>query len=124
MGGNHFTWNNIETEWMWPPLYDAEARLKALANKYSSDSVDDGLRGVLNQAARELLLAESSDWPFLVTTGQARDYAVQRFSEHLERFIALIESAEAGKPDGALAASLWEKDRLFENIDYRWWGGE
>jgi 1,4-alpha-glucan branching enzyme len=124
MGGNHFTWSNIETDWMWPPLYDAEARLKALAIKHGKDWNDKSISGVLNQAARELLLAESSDWPFLVTTGQARDYAVQRFSEHLERFIALIESVENGQPDGALAASLWEKDRLFENIDFRWWNGD
>jgi 1,4-alpha-glucan branching enzyme len=109
---------------MWPPLYDAEARLKALAIKHGKDWNDKSISGVLNQAARELLLAESSDWPFLVTTGQARDYAVQRFSEHLERFIALIESVENGQPDGALAASLWEKDRLFENIDFRWWNGD
>jgi len=79
---------------------------------------------VLNQAARELLLLESSDWPFLVTTGQARQYAVQRFSQHLERFLSLADSIDSGAPDGTLAASLWEKDRLFPNIDYRWWAAK
>jgi len=119
-GGNHFTWDNVETHWMWAPLYAAEARMQTLANRYR-DTDDAGLRGVLNQAARELLLAESSDWPFLVTTGQARDYAIQRYETHLERFNALADSLERGQPDGDLAASLWEKDRLFENIDFRWW---
>jgi 1,4-alpha-glucan branching enzyme len=37
------------------------------------------------QAVRELLLAQSSDWPFLVTTGQAADYAVERFRSHVHR---------------------------------------
>jgi 1,4-alpha-glucan branching enzyme len=120
-GGTHFTWNNVETEWMWEPLHDAEARMQALANRHAGDWGNELLRGVLNQAARELLLAESSDWPFLVTTGQARDYAIQRYSEHLERFNRLADSLEAGKPDGELAAQFWERDRLFENIDYRWW---
>ena len=76
---------------------------------------------MLNQAARELLLLESSDWPFLVTTGQARQYSVQRFSQHLERYLSLVTSVERGTPDADLAARLWEKDRLFPDIDYRWW---
>ena len=76
---------------------------------------------VLNQAARELLLLESSDWPFLVTTGQAREYAIQRFTGHIERFERLIESVESGRPDRALAEELWELDKVFPNVDYRWW---
>jgi 1,4-alpha-glucan branching enzyme len=76
---------------------------------------------VLNQAARELLLLESSDWPFLVTTGQAREYAIQRFTNHVERFEALAASVEEGSPDRALAEELWELDRVFPDIDYGWW---
>ncbi len=120
-GGTHFTWNNVETTWMWPLIHAAEGRLQALADRYKDHYSDEALRGVLNQAARELLLAESSDWPFLVTTGQARDYAVQRFESHLERFNELADSIEAGQPNGDLAARYWEKDRVFETIDFRWW---
>ncbi len=120
-GGTHFTWDNQETHWMWEPIHDAERRMQFLANLHYNDYDDDAIRGVMNQAARELLLLESSDWPFLVTTGQARQYAVQRFSQHLERFLALTNSVDAGDPDGALAAQLWERDRLFPDIDYRWW---
>jgi 1,4-alpha-glucan branching enzyme len=106
---------------MWAPIHDAEKRMENLANQYKDQYGDEAFVGVLNQAARELLLLESSDWPFLVTTGQARQYAVQRFSQHLERFNALMDSIERQTPDHALAATLWEKDRLFPNIDYRWW---
>ncbi|HLA43581.1 MAG TPA: 1,4-alpha-glucan branching protein domain-containing protein, partial [Aggregatilineales bacterium] len=123
-GGNHFTWSNIETNWMWKPIHEAELRMQKMANKHKNAWSKENLRGVLNQAARELLLAESSDWPFLVTTGQARDYSIQRFSEHLERYTELISSVESGKPDGNLAAKLWEKDRLFEDVDFRWWATE
>lgn len=123
-GGTHFTWDNNETHWMWAPIHDAEKQMERLANTYQ-DRYDDGLiRGVLNQAARELLLLESSDWPFLVTTGQARQYAVQRFSQHLERFLTLATSVERRTPDGSLAAQLWEKDRLFPEIDFRWWASK
>jgi 1,4-alpha-glucan branching enzyme len=120
-GGTHFTWDNNDTHWMWEPIHDAEARMEGLADQFRDRWDDQGLRGVLNQTARELLLLESSDWPFLVTTGQARQYSVQRFSQHLERFLTLADSIERGEPDRKLAASLWEKDRLFPNIDYRWW---
>jgi 1,4-alpha-glucan branching enzyme len=48
------------------------------------------------QAARELLLAQSSDWPFLVTTGQAADYAVERFRSHSLRLRRSMELARGG----------------------------
>lgn len=121
-GGTHFTWNNIEVNWMWPPVHEAEQRMTRLANRHRGDwDINEDLRKTLNQAARELLLAESSDWPFLVTTGQARNYAIQRFSQHMERFRKLCESIESGQPDLALTAEYWELDKLYPNIDYRWW---
>lgn len=120
-GGTHFTWNNVEVNWMWTPIHEAEARLTRLANRHRNDWEQHPLREALNQAARELLLAESSDWPFLVTTGQARNYAIQRFSQHMERFRELCDSVENAQPGAALAARYWELDKLFPTIDYRWW---
>jgi 1,4-alpha-glucan branching enzyme len=120
-GGTHFTWNNHEVNWMWTPIHEGERRMTKLANRHYLDWENEEVQGVLNQAARELLLAESSDWPFLVTTGQARNYAIQRFSQHMERFRLLCDSVENGEPDGNLAAQYWELDPLFPDIDYRWW---
>ena len=117
-GGTHFVWDNNETHWMWTPIHEAEARMEALANKYTKPSKDEA--AVLNQTAREALLLQSSDWPFLVTTGQAREYSIQRFSQHLERFNKLAASLEAGSPDVDLADELWETDKVFPDIDYRW----
>lgn len=117
-GGNHFTWNNGETHWMWEPIYEAEARMKDLATHYNQP--DQATAKVLNQAARELLLLQSSDWPFLVTTGQAREYAIQRFSQHVERFKRLAKSVEDGQPDTDYADEIWELDKVFPDIDYRW----
>ncbi len=119
-GGTHFTWDNNETHWMWEPIHESEARMEALAAAFPSP--DAGARQVLNQAAREALLLQSSDWPFLVTTGQAREYAIQRFSQHVERFERLAASLEAGSPDVALAEEYWELDKVFPDIDYRWFG--
>ncbi|MEZ4671627.1 MAG: 1,4-alpha-glucan branching protein domain-containing protein [Anaerolineae bacterium] len=116
--GTHFTWDNHETHWMWQPIHECEVRMENLAARYPG--VSDDQRLVLNQAARELLLLQSSDWPFLVTTEQAREYAIQRFSQHLERFNKLADSLDAGKPNRELAESYYELDKLFPDIDYRW----
>jgi 1,4-alpha-glucan branching enzyme len=117
-GGNHFVWDNAETHWMWEPIHEAEARMEALTTQYPNPTA--GEQTVLNQAARELLLLQSSDWPFLVTTGQAREYAIQRFSQHVERFTTLVKSLEAGTPDVEHADEFWELDKVFPDIDYRW----
>jgi len=117
-GGTHFVWDNADTHWMWPVIHAAEASMLRLVQRFPKPSEAEGT--VLKQAARELLLLQSSDWPFLVSTGQAREYAVQRFHSHVERFDQLMESLDRGAPDVELAAALWEKDKVFPNIDPHW----
>jgi 1,4-alpha-glucan branching enzyme len=66
------------------------------------------------QAARELLLAQSSDWPFLVTTGQAADYAVERFRSHALRFRRSVQLAQTGTAnDDVELKSLERADNPF-----------
>ncbi len=118
VGGGHWTWDNHNVSWMWQPIWEAEARMEQAVAAHPD--ADGDLRYVLNQAARELLLLTASDWPFLVTTGQADQYAIQRFTGHVDRFEALMDAVEAGAPDRALAEDYWERDKVFPNIDYRW----
>jgi 1,4-alpha-glucan branching enzyme len=118
-GGGHQTWLNEETEWLWPKLHEAERRMEAIVKK--SQYGDENQ--VLKQVARELLLLESSDWPFLITTGQAKEYATKRFNDHLRRFNDLAEIAEQGgelsEDQLARVAEIEEKDNPFPAIDYR-----
>lgn len=118
-GGGHFTWANVDTNWMWPPIHAAEARMEGLADLFAAAS--DTRKRVIRQAARELLLLEGSDWPFLVTTGQAKEYASQRFTDHVERFNRLADIAEApAEPSGvdlAYLKDLEERDNPFPEID-------
>jgi 1,4-alpha-glucan branching enzyme len=120
-GGNHFTWLNVDTEWMWPPIHAAETRMESLVERFP-DATGEQL-SVLNQAARELLLLQSSDWPFLVTTGQAKEYASQRFTQHVERFTQLADLAERGGEltDGErqMLNDMEERDNPFPIVDYR-----
>jgi 1,4-alpha-glucan branching enzyme len=121
-GGNHFTWLNVDTQWMWPVIHAAERRMELLVAAYPDAQGER--KTVLDQTARELVLLQSSDWPFLVTTGQAKEYASERFSEHVERFNQLAEIAErtsdglSGEQRSFLDA-LMERDNPFPNIDYR-----
>ena len=120
-GGNHFTWLNVDTEWMWAPIHEAERRMEALVEAHPDAT---GVKeAVLNQAARELLLLQSSDWPFLVTTGQAKEYASMRFTEHVDRFndVALIaeKSGDPTPEELDTLTALAERDNPFPDIDYR-----
>jgi 1,4-alpha-glucan branching enzyme len=116
-GGTHFTWDNGETSWVWQHIHAAEKRMETLASTYATASTDETI--VLNQAAREILLLQSSDWAFLVTTGQAREYANQRFQQHVERFNKLADSIDRKTPNTALAQELYALDNIFPAIDYR-----
>jgi 1,4-alpha-glucan branching enzyme len=117
-GGTHFVWDNADTHWMWPVIHQAEARFVSVTSRVREADAD--AKRVLDQAARELLLLQSSDWPFLVTTGQAREYAIERFQRHVETFSALLDGVETGRPDVALAERAWERDKVFPDIDFRW----
>ena len=92
MYGTHYTWWNPEVEWMWAHIHLAERRMVALVSKYLHE---DGFGDmVLEQLGRELLLVESSDWPFLVTTAQAKEYGKKRLLEHTNYFHRLANSLE------------------------------
>ncbi len=118
--GTHITWINPETTWMWAAVHAAERRMERLVEKFPDAS--DGVLAALNQAARELVLLEASDWEFLYTTGQARQYATDRFSEHVDRFNDLavgLESEAADENLGEIARQYGERDNLFPEMDYR-----
>jgi 1,4-alpha-glucan branching enzyme len=113
--GTHFVWMNADTQWMWPLINAAQQRIEEIEARHGGSANP----GALAQLARELLLLESSDWPFLITTGQARQYAELRFNQHVERFHQLAGQIEAGAVDAAFLADLVERDKLFPDIDIR-----
>jgi len=119
-GGGHWTWLNPQTEWMWPLIHNAEQRMEQLVARHPEATAEMGR--ILAQTARELVLLESSDWPFLVSTGQAKEYAIGRFQQHLARFNALAGFAERGTPlrpaELEFLAAAEEADNSFSKIDY------
>lgn len=124
-GGRHQIWLNEATGWIWEQIYDAEAKMRCLARRVVQG--DPLLDRLLRQAGRELLLLESSDWPFLVTTQHAKDYALLRVTEHADRFRRLAALAEQVGGGGLLSpdeekwlADVESQDRPFRQIDPRW----
>ena len=73
----------------------------------------------LNQAARELLLAQSSDWLFIITNNTMVDYAHRRIKDHIGRFTRLYKELNSGKIDRKFLSEIEEKDCVFPDIDYR-----
>lgn len=114
--GTHFVWDNADTAWMWPIINGAQRRMEELVSRHGAASGTQGR--AMRQAARELVLLESSDWPFLVTTGQAREYAELRFAEHVERFDRLAAHIDAHTVDERYLADLEERDKLFSDIEF------
>ncbi len=117
-GGDDRTWYNDLTKDMWAQLHEGE-----LAAERVAANVRLSRRPFVVQALRELLLAESSDWPFLMTTGQASSYGRRRFDTHSERFriLARLAQAEAIQPaEWEYLRDVQSRDELFEFLDPEW----
>ena len=111
-------WINPKTDWMWRPLHEAGARMTKIAgaNPSPASRLDDR---ALKQAARELLLAQSSDWPFIITNGTTEQYARRRFNDHLKRFHYILDGFDRKQIDENRLAALEHMDAIFPELDYR-----
>lgn len=110
-------WLNDKTHWIYPHLHAAADRMTALALAHPHAS--GAVRRALDQAARELLLAQASDWAFIMTQGTVVEYAVRRTREHIARFRRLAQMVEASTVDEQEVARLNAQDNLFPELDYR-----
>lgn len=126
-GGDHGVWLNDETAWAWERIHAAEARLSERVRRLVADR-RPFTRALLRQLARELLLLQGSDWPFLISTLGARDYAEDRVRGHAAAFDALDAVAarlSAGdsptEADRAELRRLETLDRPFPEVDPEWW---
>jgi 1,4-alpha-glucan branching enzyme len=91
-GGHFHVWKNPEHGWVWPYI---NGSVKEFENLLSLNPIPNEWEiRILKQIARELLLMEGSDWPFLLYTEQAKEYANQRFHHHHQRFNKLIWGAK------------------------------
>jgi 1,4-alpha-glucan branching enzyme len=130
-GGGHRVWTNEKVNWMW----DVEYRRESLFGKLTYHlpwRQNAALASLLKDAGRELLLLQASDWPFVISRGQAMDYGIKRFMQHVSRFDVLTDLAERFMEDPACLRKLSEvtsfeikdaqvHDVIFPEIDLNWW---
>ncbi len=114
VNGYNEVWLNPTNDWIWPYLSEASREMTRCVRLWGSDPA---FRGILAQMGRELLLAQSSDWPFLMTTRTAVEYAEYRIAEHLHRFKTLREMLESGVLDWALVEDYRSRSPLFPDLD-------
>ncbi|MDQ7820584.1 MAG: DUF1957 domain-containing protein [Armatimonadota bacterium] len=120
-GGDHRVWLNQNTAWVWERVYAAEETFWTLARRVPPGA--STARRVLAQLARELLLLQASDWPFLITTWAARDYAEARVADHAAAFSrlsgtlqTLLGGAELSRRDEEFLTARETLNALFPDV--------
>ncbi len=115
-------WLEGSNDWIYRHIHKAQERMIELSKKYCNEN--GAKRRALNQAARELLLLEASDWPFIMKTGTVVPYAVKRMKDHLERFTRLYEDINSNSIDEKWLSDIEYRDNVFPEIDFRMYSGE
>ena len=113
-GGFHWVWLNEETSWIWKKIYRIEELAADLEHRKDLD------RRIWKQFIREKFLLESSDWPFLISTFSARDYAQNRAAQHFERAETLAGWLKSGRrlttAEEEFLGICETEDDLFEEV--------
>ncbi|HEY6250289.1 MAG TPA: 1,4-alpha-glucan branching protein domain-containing protein [Candidatus Angelobacter sp.] len=122
-------WLNEDTKWTWEHIYPAEKAVHQMAASGLWRDHHDATR-LARQICRELLLLESSDWQFLITTKHARDYAEKRFNTHLTQLRTLLDiwrrfEATRHFPADKLPEleTIEQRDCVFPDIEPEMWAG-
>src|SRR6266568_3051196 len=111
-------WLNEGNHWIYPHLDMAAERMVELARRFEHPSERE--RRALNQAARELLLAQSSDWAFIMKTNTTVEYAKKRTRDHIARFDYLYRMLSTGGfLEEPILKEFEDRDNIFPDIDYR-----
>ncbi len=135
--GYYKVWINEKNSWMYPYQHDAERKMTEYANGFAvpgsrfqvpgsatSSTPELGIRNpelgtqILNQMARELLLAQSSDWAFQIYQGTTVQYSTKRFESHIHRFDLLAKMLDTGAVDHEVLAEIERRDNIFSEIDH------
>ncbi|MBU1912620.1 MAG: DUF1957 domain-containing protein [Candidatus Omnitrophica bacterium] len=118
--GYNEVWLEGSNDWIYRHLHVAGERMKELAEKFSNcmdKGRNDLARRALNQAARELLLAQASDWPFIMKTGTMVEYANKRVKLHINRFTHIYKDMLSGSIDQEWLREVESRDNIFSDMN-------
>lgn len=116
-------WLNQSNSWIYPHLQAATQQMVECAREGQKLMLDTShpLHRVLCQMARELLLAQSSDWAFLIKTGTAKEFATKTTKDHLMRFQRLAEQWKLQNVDMEFLNNCEWRDALFPNVNWKYY---
>lgn len=112
-------WLNESNDWIYPLLHNAGSEMEKLVTDLKAFKVSELQQRALNQALRALLLAQSSDWPFILKSGTTVEYAKKRITDHLARFNYLHDCIRKNRIDERYLTALEVMDDIFPIIDFR-----
>jgi len=113
-------WLDQSNAWIYPHLHAAARRMTEMARCHEKTRSKEK-EETLQQMGRELLLAQASDWAFLMGTGTAKDYAAKRTKDHLLRFNRLYDILRSGRTDKDFLAACRERDNIFPDLEWRYY---
>ena len=115
--GDFSYWLNDQTSWTWKRLWALEGAYWGVARKALAGG--ENSRAVLAQATRSMLLAQASDWQFIISAAEASDYATLRFDEHCGQAEDLVRALQTDRIDDATmrrVEALGAQDSVFPNV--------
>jgi 1,4-alpha-glucan branching enzyme len=112
-------WLNEANQWIYPHVDIAQMRMTELARQFPK--AGSLTARALKQAARELLLAQSSDWPFILRTGTSPEYAIKRVKEHILRFTNIYRQLTESEISEEWLAQVEHMDNIFPDVNYHYW---
>jgi 1,4-alpha-glucan branching enzyme len=119
--GYSSTWIDASNSWVYKHMHRAAKRMAEMAVK---NLKANGLaKRALDQAARELLLAQASDWAFMMQKEKASEFATMKFTEHITNFSKLYHEITSGRINRERLAFLERKNNIFSDIDFRIYAG-
>ena len=110
-------WLNGSNDWIYPHLHWAASAVEAAARGHPR--ANGFKERALNQAVRELLLAQASDWAFMINSGTMVEYASKRTRGHLARLHRLLGEVESDKIDEAWLSNIERQDNIFPKLSFR-----
>lgn len=115
--GYHETWLNSKNDWIYPHLHKGTQTMEHLAAGHP-EAVGLTARA-LNQASRELLLAQASDWAFMMHAGPMAEYGRKRTTDHVDRLNRIAYGIYSHSIDKQWLEKIESQDNIFPQIDYR-----
>jgi len=111
------TWLDVSGDWIYRHMYRSMERMTELAERFPDDT---GLKErALNQAAREILLAQSSDWPSLLFRQDSTEFAHNQAENALRNFTTIYEALGSNYISTEWLTTLERRHNIFPNINYR-----